>query len=47
MIYHGNLVSGSGWAGRSVWVSPVNLSEDGTLMLGRPERQVTIGDGRT
>ena len=40
MIYHGNLVSDSGWDGRSVWISPVTFDEEGTPHFGRPEREV-------
>lgn len=40
MIYHGNLVSGSGWSGRSVWISPVNFDENGKPDFGKPEAEV-------
>jgi GH43 family beta-xylosidase len=35
MIYHANLVSGTGWWGRSVWLSPVRLQESGVPDFGR------------
>ncbi len=40
MIYHGNLVSGTGWSGRSVWIAPVTFEKDGTPEFGRPEPEV-------
>lgn len=40
MIYHGNLVAGSGWSGRSVWIAPVTFDEDGTPEFGKPESEV-------
>ena len=40
MIYHGNLVSGTGWSGRSVWISPVTFDENGTPVFGKPAREV-------
>ena len=40
MIYHANLVSGSSWAGRSVWLAPVSFEEDGTPEFGKPARVV-------
>ncbi len=40
MIYHGNLVSGTGWSGRSVWIAPVTFESDGTPNFGQPEREV-------
>ncbi|MBE6585592.1 MAG: glycosyl hydrolase family 43 [Ruminococcaceae bacterium] len=40
MIYHANLVSGSGWSGRSVWIAPVTFEEDGSPNFGRPTREV-------
>lgn len=30
MVYHANRVSGSGWNGREVWLSPVKFDTDGT-----------------
>lgn len=35
MVYHANLVSGSGWSGRSVWTQKVEWDGD-ALVLGRP-----------
>ena len=40
MIYHGNLESGTGWDGRSIWISPVTFDEEGTPHFGRPELEV-------
>lgn len=40
MIYHANLVSGSSWAGRSVWIAPVQFKEDGTPFFGYPSQTV-------
>ena len=40
MIYHGNLKSGTGWQGRSVWIAPVTFDEDGKPDFGRPEPEV-------
>ena len=40
MIYHANLVSGTGWQGRSVWIAPVTFDENGNPDLGRPAAQV-------
>lgn len=40
MIYHANLVSGTGWGGRSVWIAPVTFQEDGTPDFGTPKKQV-------
>ena len=40
MIYHGNLQSGTGWEGRSIWISPVIFDKDGNPDFGKPEREV-------
>ena len=40
MIYHGNLQSGTGWEGRSIWISPVTFDKDGLPDFGKPEKQV-------
>jgi hypothetical protein len=40
MIYHANLVSGTGWQGRSVWIAPVTFDENGNPDLGRPAAEV-------
>ncbi|MBO7740055.1 MAG: glycosyl hydrolase family 43, partial [Clostridia bacterium] len=40
MIYHANLVSGTGWGGRSVWIAPVTFAEDGTPIFGKPQKEV-------
>lgn len=42
MIYHGNLVSGSGWNGRSVWISPVTFDETGKPVFGKPRAEVSF-----
>lgn len=42
MIYHGNLVSGTGWQGRSVWIAPVTFEEDGTPEFGYPSPKVNF-----
>ena len=36
MIYHANLVSGSGWTGRSVWAQRVEWDENDCPVLGKP-----------
>ena len=40
MIYHANLESGSGWYGRSVWISPVTFDENGKPNFGKPKAEV-------
>ena len=35
IVYHGNLVSGSGWGGRSVWTQPISWDGDEPV-LGSP-----------
>ena len=45
MIYHGNLVSGTGWDGRSVWISPVTFDEKGAPVFGKPETEVQFPVG--
>ncbi|MBR4204575.1 MAG: glycoside hydrolase family 43 protein [Clostridia bacterium] len=35
IVYHGNLVSGSGWGGRSVWTQPISWDGDEPI-LGSP-----------
>ena len=42
MVYHGNLVSGTGWEGRSVWISPVTFDADGTPIFGKPQQTVQL-----
>ncbi|MBR2987892.1 MAG: glycoside hydrolase family 43 protein [Clostridia bacterium] len=37
MIYHANLEAGTGWDGRSVWISPVTFDEKGNPIFGQPE----------
>ena len=36
MIYHANLESGTGWNGRSVWISPVTFDAKGDPVFGEP-----------
>jgi len=36
IVYHANLISGTGWAGRSVRVQKVGFSEDGSPVFGVP-----------
>ena len=45
MVYHANLVSGTGWEGRSVWISPVTFDENGIPNFGRPETEVQFPVG--
>ena len=43
MIYHANLESGSGWSGRSVWISPITFDKNGKPVVGTkgyPEKEV-------
>lgn len=44
MIYHANLESGTGWEGRSVWISPVTFGDDGTPVFGKIETEVQFPD---
>ena len=37
IVYHANLVSGSGWRGRSVWIQPFGWSENDEPVFGKPE----------
>ena len=45
MIYHANLESGTGWSGRSVWISPVTFDENGMPDFGKPEKEVQFPVG--
>ena len=45
MIYHGNLKSGTGWEGRSVWISPVTFDENGNPDFGKPQKEVQFPVG--
>lgn len=45
MVYHGNLVSGSGWDGRDVWIAPVTFDENGNPDFGQPESKVLFPVG--
>ena len=40
MIYHANLDPGTGWNGRSVWIAPITVRDDGTPIFGKPQKQV-------
>jgi len=40
MIYHANLVSGTGWDGRSIWIAPVEFNSNGKPRFGIPSRRV-------
>lgn len=40
MVYHANLVAGTGWSGRSVWIAPITFRDDGTPIFGKPQKQV-------
>ena len=40
MIYHGNLKSGTGWQGRSVWIAPVTFDQNGNPDFGKPQKEV-------
>ena len=43
MIYHANQTSGSGWDGRSVWISPVLFDQNGKPDFGsKPQAEVTF-----
>jgi GH43 family beta-xylosidase len=36
IIYHANLLSGTGWGGRSVWAQPVTWDENNYPVIGKP-----------
>ena len=42
MIYHANLVSGTAWDGRSVWLAPVTFDENGKPVFGTPSKEVSL-----
>lgn len=42
MVYHANLVSGTSWMGRSVWLSPVTFDGEGRPDFGEPAREVSF-----
>ena len=46
MVYHANVESGTGWSGRSVWISPVTFDESGMPSFGKPEAEVLLPVGR-
>lgn len=37
MVYHANLISGSGWAGRNVFAKTIDWDENDMPILGKPE----------
>ena len=44
IVYHGNLVSGSGWGGRSVWTQPISWDGDEPVLgspIG-PKQEITL-----
>lgn len=42
MVYHANLVSGTGWDGRSVWLAPVTFDANGKPKFGQPSKRVSF-----
>ncbi len=42
MVYHANLVSGTGWSGRSIWIAPIAFTAWGTPVFGKPEANVSF-----
>lgn len=36
IVFHANLISGSGWAGRNVWIQPFSFDEKGMPVFGKP-----------
>ena len=45
MIYHGNLQSGTGWEGRSIWIAPVTFDQNGNPDFGQPQKEVQFPVG--
>ena len=45
MIFHGNLEMGTGWEGRSIWISPVTFDENGIPNFGAPQSEVSFPVG--
>ena len=45
MIFHGNLQMGTGWEGRSIWISPVTFDENGIPNFGVPQSEVSFPVG--
>ncbi len=45
MLYHANLVSGTGWNGRNGWIAPVLWDEDGNPDFGKPSETVNFPVG--
>ena len=45
MIFHGNLQMGTGWEGRSIWISPVTFDENGIPNFGAPQSEVSFPVG--
>jgi GH43 family beta-xylosidase len=44
VIYHANLVSGTGWGGRSLWAQPVTWDENNMPVIGSGGKPVNPGD---
>ncbi len=42
MYYHANLVSGTGWNGRSAWIQPIQWKDNGDPDFGEPQPQVNV-----
>ncbi|MBR2023433.1 MAG: glycoside hydrolase family 43 protein [Clostridia bacterium] len=42
IVYHANLVSGSGWNGRSVWAQKFAFNEEGKPVFGIPQKECII-----
>ena len=40
MVYHGNVESGTGWNGRSVWLAPITFDANGYPLFGKPQATV-------
>ncbi len=40
MVFHANRESGTGWSGRSGWISPVTFTEDGMPVFGELKRRI-------
>ena len=40
VVYHANLVSGTGWGGRSVWIQPVEWDANNFPVIGKPVKTV-------
>lgn len=42
MIYHANLVSGSGWSGRSIWTTPITWDGDTPVFPTPPDKDTVL-----